>query len=82
MVGLIGVLALMGKNGEEHGGVWESIDGGGIGEFLAVREVGLSMGEVGKEWGSVGIWWVKVSVERCVRGGEGKCVWGVGNVMG
>ena len=49
-------------NGEEwgeHGGVskiegaWESMDGGGIEEFLADREVGSSMGEIRKEWGSV-----------------------------
>ena len=39
-------------NGESMGeykkgeGVWESMDGGIIGEFLAVREVGLSMGKI------------------------------------
>ena len=45
----------MGKNGgsigeyRELGGVWESMGGGGIGEFLIVEEVGLSMGEIWKE---------------------------------
>ena len=34
-----------GKEWGEHGGVWES-DGEGIGEFLAAREVGSSMGEI------------------------------------
>ena len=43
----------MGKNGESMGeyrkfeGIWESMDGGGIGEFLAVREVGLSVAKLG-----------------------------------
>ena len=30
----------------------------------------------------VGMWGVKGSVERCVGGGVGKCVWGVGSVLG
>ena len=33
----------------ELGGVWESMGGGGIGEFLIVEEVGSSMGEIWKE---------------------------------
>ena len=42
----------MGKNGESMGeygkfeGVWESMDGEAIGEYLADREVGSSMGEI------------------------------------
>ena len=42
----------MGKNAQSNGeygkfeGVWESMDGGGIGEFLADREVASSMGEI------------------------------------
>ena len=42
----------IGEEWVEHGefgkfeGVWESMDGGGIGEFLAVREVGSNMGEI------------------------------------
>ena len=38
----------MGKNGEygKFEKVWESIDGGGIGEFLADREVGSIVGKI------------------------------------
>ena len=42
----------MGKNGEsmvKYGkfeGVWENMDGGGIGKFLADREVESSVGEI------------------------------------
>ena len=45
----------MGKNEESMGeygkflGVWESMDGGRIGDFLAVREVGSSMGKITKK---------------------------------
>ena len=35
----------MGECGKFEG-VWESVDGEGIGEFLAVREVESSMGEI------------------------------------
>ena len=34
------------KEYENFEGAWERMDGGGIGEFLAVREVGSSMGEI------------------------------------
>ena len=52
LTGLIGILALMGKDGESMGeygkfeGVWESMDVEGIGAFLADREVRSSMGEI------------------------------------
>ena len=36
-------------NGEERG----SMDGGGMGEFSVVREIGTSMGEIWKKWGNV-----------------------------
>ena len=56
---------------KEFGGVWRSMDGGVIGEFLVVWGVG-SMGGIWKEWGSVGLG-VEKCGERC--GGDvGKCV--------
>ena len=34
---------------KEFGGVWRSMDGGGIGKFLVVWGVGTSMGGIWKE---------------------------------
>ena len=65
---------------KEFGGVWRSMDGGVIGEFLVVWGVGTSMGEYGwseKVWKE--IWRMCWGVEKCGRrkgemwGRWGKC---------
>ena len=60
----------------EFGGVWQSMDGGGVGAFLVGWELGQVWGEYGRSGEGV-----KRGVEKC--GGRcGEVFWSVGKVRG
>ena len=78
-MGLISIIAQMGKNEREHGGVWMVGNGEIFGSWVSLVKCGGNMEGVGK---CVGVWEeVRESVGRCV-GGVGKYeeVWGIGSM--